>query len=128
MPTYDFRCLNCLKRFDVFLTYSDYEKAAVHCPRCGSEKIQRRIGRIRVAKSDSGRLEEMGDPSALDGIDKDPQSLGRMMRQMGSQIGEEMPPEFDEVVGRLESGETPDDIDRSMPDLGEDSGGTSEIE
>jgi hypothetical protein len=41
-----------------------------------------------------------------------------MMRKMGSELGEETPPEFDEVVGRLESGESPDEIEESMPDLG----------
>jgi putative FmdB family regulatory protein len=122
MPTYDFRCNNCRKRFDIFLTYQEYETAAIRCPHCGSEDVLRRIGRIRVAKTDAGRLEEMGDPAALDGIEKDPRALGQMMRQMGSQIGEEMPPEYDEVVGRLEAGESPEDIDRSMPDSDPDGG------
>jgi hypothetical protein len=31
-----------------------------------------------------------------------------------------MGPEFKEVVGRLESGESPDQIEKSMPDLGAD--------
>ena len=30
-----------------------------------------------------------------------------------------MPPEFDEVVGRLEKGEAPEDIEKSMPELSE---------
>ncbi len=29
-----------------------------------------------------------------------------------------MPAEFDEVVDRLEAGESPEDIESSMPDLG----------
>lgn len=118
MPTYEFQCNECHRRFDVFLSYKEYENASIQCTYCGSKNIRRRIGRIRVAKSDAARLEEMSGPAALDGIENDPRALGRMMREMGSQIGEEMPPEYDEVVGRLEAGESPDEIDRTMPDLG----------
>jgi hypothetical protein len=37
---------------------------------------------------------------------------------MGKEMGEELPPEFDEVVDRLEAGESPEDIENSMPELG----------
>jgi len=36
---------------------------------------------------------------------------------MSDEIGEDLGPEFDEVVGRLEAGEDPDEIEESMPDL-----------
>jgi hypothetical protein len=45
-----------------------------------------------------------------------------MMRDMSREVGEEMPAEFDEVVNRLEKGQTPDDIERELPDLGGDAG------
>jgi hypothetical protein len=38
---------------------------------------------------------------------------------MGSELGEDMPAEFDEVVDRLESGEDPEQIEKDMPDLGD---------
>jgi hypothetical protein len=41
-------------------------------------------------------------------------------------LGEEVPPEFDEVVGRLESGESPEEIEESMPDLGGGLGGETD--
>jgi hypothetical protein len=34
-----------------------------------------------------------------------------------------MPPEFDEVIDRLESGQSPEEIEESMPDLGDSLGG-----
>jgi hypothetical protein len=40
------------------------------------------------------------------------------MRKMGSELGEELPPEYDEVVDRLDAGESPEEIEKSMPDLG----------
>lgn len=118
MPHYEYRCLNCRRRFDVFLSYNDYGKETITCPHCKSDQVQRKIGRIRIAKSDESRLENMADPDSLAGLDEDPRALGKMMRQMSSQVGEEMGPEFDEVVGRLEAGESPEEIEKQLPDLG----------
>jgi hypothetical protein len=42
---------------------------------------------------------------------------------MGRELGEEMPPEFDEVIDRLESGQSPEEIEESMPELAEGLGG-----
>jgi Flp pilus assembly protein TadB len=64
------------------------------------------------------RIENMVDPSNLDGIEDDPKALGRLMRRMGKEMGEEMDPEFDEVVSRLEKGQDPEQIEKEMPELG----------
>lgn len=122
MPTYEYRCLNCRRRFDIFFSYSEYGTRAVICPHCQSEKVQRRIGRVRVARSEDSRLESMADPDGLAGLDDDPRALGKMMRQMSREMGEDMGPEFDEVVGRLEAGQSPDQIESDLPDLGNDLG------
>jgi putative FmdB family regulatory protein len=118
MPNYEYRCLNCRRRFDLFMSYQEYGSRAINCPHCQSDNVQRKIGRIRVARSDESRMENLADPSNLEGLDEDPRALGRMMRQMSSEIGEEMGPEFNEVVGRLERGQSPDEIERELPDLG----------
>ena len=120
MPTYDYRCEECHHRFEIFLTYDEYDKTEVHCPKCGSEKVFRRIGRIRIAKSGETSLDSlMDDPSSLEGIEEDPKAMGRLMRQMQSELGEDAGPEFDEVVSRLEKGQAPEEIEKEMPDLGE---------
>jgi Flp pilus assembly protein TadB len=49
--------------------------------------------------------------------------MGRWMRKMSREMGEDLGPEFDEVVGRLEAGEDPEEIERSMPDLMGEGGG-----
>ena len=130
MPYYPYTCLDCHRRFEVFLSYSEYGKKLVACPKCSSERVQRRIGRVRIARSDDSRMEELADPSNLAGLDDDPRALGRMMQkmrsEMGDELGGEMGPEFDEVVGRLESGQSPEDIEQAMPDLGT-SGGSDDI-
>jgi putative FmdB family regulatory protein len=119
MPNYDFICNNCNQRFDVFLTYNEYGKKAVTCTHCGSKDVRRRMTRVRVAKSEDSRMDSMADDfSGFEGLENDPKAMGQMMRKMGKQMGEEMPPEFDEVVDRLESGQSPEDIESAMPDLG----------
>ncbi len=119
MPTYDYRCCNCQERFEIFISYEDYGKKDVACPACHSENVQRRIGKIRLAKSEDRRIEDMVDPSQLDGLEDDPKALGRLMRKMGAELGEDAGPEFDEVVSRLEKGQSPEDIERELPDIGE---------
>ncbi|HKY53373.1 MAG TPA: zinc ribbon domain-containing protein [Anaerolineales bacterium] len=124
MPTYDFICNNCNQRFDVFLTYSEYGKKTVTCAHCGSKNVRRRMTKVRIAKSEESRMDAMADDfSGFEGLENDPQAMGRMMRKMGKEMGEELPPEFDEVVDRLESGQSPEDIESSMPELGSDMGG-----
>lgn len=118
MPAYDYRCLDCRKRFDIFMPYSEYGTRIVKCPHCGSEKVERRIGRVRIGRSNEARMNEMADPSQLENMDRDPRTLGRMMRQMSGEIGEDMGAEFNEVVSRLEKGESPEAIEQAMPDLG----------
>lgn len=100
------------------MSYSEYGTRSVTCPHCGSSNVQRRINKVRIAHSNETRLADIANPSDLDAIDRDPRTLGRMMRQMSGEIGEEMGPEFDEVVSRLEKGESPEAIENAMPDLG----------
>ncbi len=117
MPVYQYRCLNCKKRFEVFLSYQEYGAKSVVCPHCHSERVERRIGRIRIAKSEESRLDTLTDPSGLEGLENDPRALGKMMRKMGNEMGEDVGPEFDEVVDRLEAGQSPEDIEKAIPDL-----------
>jgi putative FmdB family regulatory protein len=118
MPIYQYRCLNCKKKFEVFLSYNDYGGKKVFCPHCASEQVQRRIGRIRIAKSEESRMDDLTDISDLEGLENDPRAMGKMMRKMSNEMGEEVGPEFDEVVDRLEAGESPEDIEKAIPDLG----------
>ncbi len=122
MPTYDYICLDCRKRFDIFLTYQEYGVKPVVCSHCGSSNVTRKVPRVRVLKGDDARLQAFSDPSKFAGMEDDPRAMGKMFREMGSALGEEMPPQFDEIVDRLEAGQSPDEIEKSMPDWGESMG------
>ena len=123
MPAYEYRCLECKRAFEKFLSYQEYGEREITCPHCESANVQRRLSRVRIAKSEDSRFEDLDDPSALAGLEDDPQALGKMMRKMSREMGEDLGPEFDEVVDRLEKGQSPEDIEKDIPDLGGDDGG-----
>lgn len=129
MPFYEYRCLDCKKRVSLFMSYADYETKTPACPVCGSQSLQRIISRIRVAKSEEARLDNLSDPSTWGGMDEnDPKSMARTMRRMSSEMGEDMGPEFNEAVDRLEAGENPEDIEKSVPGLGGAGGGMDDFD
>lgn len=126
MPTYEFRCNTCGRKVTLFYkTYKDYDQTAHTCPRCGSADLTRLISRVAIQRSPLSRLMtggENADDSAFDDLaDADPRTMGRMLREMGGEMDQDMGPEFDEVVGRLERGESPEEIESSLPDLAGDS-------
>jgi putative FmdB family regulatory protein len=126
MPTYEYRCKACQRKVTLkYKTYAEYDAATPTCTHCGSTDLTRLISRVAIQRSITSRLmaggwedNEGGGDAALDDLENaDPRTLGRVLREMSSEVGEDMGPEFDEVMGRLERGENPDDIEASMPDL-----------
>ena len=123
MPIYEYRCHDCRRRVSIFFRSFSEIADEPACPRCGGTHLSRLISRVAMVRSEEGRLDDLSDPSMLDGLDEDdPKSIARWMRKMSAETGEEMPQEFDEVIDRLESGQSPEEIEESMPDLAEDLG------
>lgn len=119
MPIYEYLCLACHRKVRLRLSYDEYDKGSAKCPHCGHSDLRRRIGRIAVARSESSRLDNLMDDESLAGLEDDPRAMGRFMREMSQEMGEDMGDEFEEVASRLEKGESPESIERSMPDLGD---------
>ncbi len=132
MPIYEYRCQDCRRRVSIlWRTFAEAETAAPVCPRCGGRNLVRLVSRVRVVRSEESRLEDLSDPSFLSDFDEnDPRSMARLMRKMADEVGEELGPEFEEVVDRLEAGQSPEEIEKEMPDLlgegGESVGGELE--
>ena len=124
MPIYEYHCNDCRRRVSVFFrSFADTE-GEPSCPHCDSTNLTRLISRVAVIRSEESRLDDLSDPSMLDGLDEeDPKSIARWMRKMSAESGEELPPEFDEVIDRLDKGQSPEEIEQSMPDLADDLGG-----
>jgi len=118
MPIYEYRCNNCRRRVSIWVrSYSPPENPI--CDRCGSQDLTRLISRIAMLKSEESRLEELASPSSLAGLDEnDPKSIARWMKRMSAETDEDLGDEFHEMVDRLEAGESPEEIEKSMPDLG----------
>ncbi len=125
MPIFEYRCADCKRKVSVFYrTISAVDHATARCNYCGSARLSRLVSRVRVIRGgksgdDAAPPGDADDlPPDLAGVDEnDPRSLGRFLRKMASESGEEMGPEFDEVVGRLEKGEDPEKIEQSMGDV-----------
>lgn len=117
MPSYDFRCKDCGRAFSLFYaSYAEREKATPVCLQCQSTRLSHVIRRISFMTPDETRMERLADPSRLAGLDEnDPRSMGRLMREMASETGEDLGSEFGEVVDRLEAGESPESIEQSLP-------------
>ncbi len=118
MPDYEYICCACQHHFVKRFSFTEYGRQTVECPHCGSSDIRRYIKRVRMARSESSRLEEMddwSDPRKMDQIEKDPAAMGKMMRKMSDQVGEDMGGEFNEVIERLEKGQTVEDLENNLP-------------
>ena len=125
MPLYEYRCQRCKSQVSIRVSYSEYDCLSPTCSHCHSNQLQRTISRVRVSRSEDSRMESLSDPSNFGDIDEnDPRSVGKFMRRMGSEMGEDMGPEFDEMVGRLEAGEDPESIESDMPDTSGATGGS----
>jgi putative FmdB family regulatory protein len=117
MPIYEYRCLACRRRTSVFVR-SVSAVAKPKCEHCGSAKLVRLMSKFAVGR---GAL-DIDDASSMEGIDdNDPRAMARWARQMADEAGEDLGPEFDEMVGRMEAGEMPDDDE--MSGFGDDDGG-----
>ena len=117
MPIYEYGCYDCRKRVNIFFrSFSEVETRPAICPRCRGTNLKRLISKVAVVRSEESRLDSLADPGNLTGLDEnDPKSVARWMRKMGQELGEDLGPEFDETIDRLEAGEDPESIEQSMP-------------
>ncbi len=125
MPAYDYRCNACQRRVTLtYKTYADYDEATPVCTYCGSSNLARLISRVAIKKSPISRFMSGGissDDDALSELDSaDPATMGRVLREMSAEVGEDVGDDFNEVVERLERGESPEDIESSLPPMSDD--------
>lgn len=105
MPIYEYRCLACKKRTSVFVrSVSTPIRAA--CEHCGAKKLTRLMSKFAV----HGGKVDLDDAASFDFDENDPRAMARWARQMQDETGEDMGPEFDDMMSRIESGEDPDTV------------------
>ena len=109
MPIYEYRCTSCRRKVTV-LTLRASETVDPQCDHCGSRDLTRLMSRFAMVRSEDSRMDDLADPSSLDGLDEnDPKSMARWMRKMGKELGEDAGDDFDEMVDGLEAGEDADE-------------------
>jgi len=43
MPVYDYKCLDCKKKFTLTLSVVEHDKIRMKCPKCGSKKVEQQM-------------------------------------------------------------------------------------
>jgi putative FmdB family regulatory protein len=105
MPVYEFACNACGADVSVFVR-SISAPVEGKCERCGSTDLLRLVSRFAVLRSSGGGDFGDFDEGMLDGLDEnDPRALATMARRMRDELGGDVDPEMDEMIGRMERGE-----------------------
>lgn len=109
MPIYEYRCSDC-RRISEFLILNLNSPFAPVCPKCGSNRMERVLSRVRVRLSEETRLERLADPSRWGDLadldENDPAAVARMMRRLG--------PHLKEALGEDDAGEIDQAIEEAM--------------
>jgi putative FmdB family regulatory protein len=51
MPVYEFRCLECKKKFTLPMSIKDFDKRRYSCPHCKSRKLEEQFTSVSVVTS-----------------------------------------------------------------------------
>ena len=108
MPIYEYRCNDCRRRVEVFVQgFSSTSKPS--CTRCGSEDLTRMFSKfaVRRSKSDKSVYDDiLSDSKLTRGLMRnDPRALAEWSRKMSRAADEDITPETEELVDRMEAGE-----------------------
>lgn len=108
MPIYEYRCSNCRRRVDIFVQGFS-PPANPSCSKCGSKELSRIYSSfaVRRSKNDRGVYDEiLSDSKLTSGLMRnDPRALAAWSRKMAHATGEDVTPETEEMLSRLDAGE-----------------------
>ena len=108
MPIYEYLCSPCEKRISLLIrNYDEADKDTAICPYCGKHDLRR----LMSASSISGGNNSNPKPKISA---NDPHSLAQTMRSSMQKSGQDYGNEFKEVAHRLEKGEHPNSIEKSL--------------
>jgi putative FmdB family regulatory protein len=51
MPTYEYRCEECLMEFSLDMSISEHDKGKIKCPECKSEKVVQQLSQFTAQTS-----------------------------------------------------------------------------
>ena len=113
MPIYEYLCTPCSKRVNLFFrSYDEANRNTAVCPDCDSSDLKRLISVSSISCGKNSTSEQQKSSKGLSA--NDPQSLAQTMRSTMRKSGQDYGSEYNEVVHRLEKGENPNSIERSL--------------
>lgn len=123
MPSYDYRCNQCGRRFALFYkSYKDYDAATPTCPHCQSADVVRRIRRVAIARP-SRNLANLSSDEMLSVLDGgNPKEIGSLFQQVGETAGVDMDATYREATERLLKGESIESVENDLSSRDETSG------
>lgn len=122
MPIYEYLCSRCNTVFQFLVRKPSPETAPV-CPRCGKGDMMKRVMSSFSVGGASVSADDLADDPVLAGLDtEDPRAMARAIRHMADEMGEDLGPEVNEALTRLEAGEDPEKIERELEESGFDMG------
>jgi putative FmdB family regulatory protein len=119
MPLYEYWCQQCRRK--LMLYSPTFSGTVPPCPQCGKETLQRLPSTFSVRSKTYKDVYEdiLSDSQLTRGMTADdPRALAEWNRRMSQ--GEEVAPEYEDMVGRMEKGEMPCEPVGGGADLSED--------
>ncbi|MCK5787174.1 MAG: zinc ribbon domain-containing protein [Candidatus Sabulitectum sp.] len=116
MPIYEYYCGTCNTIYQ-FLIRGKRKTEDLHCPKCNAGDLERVMSKFSTSSSKSRSDDEMAaDMADID--ENDPRSMARAVRKMADEMGEDLGPELEHALGRLEAGEDPEKIEQELEEMG----------
>ena len=111
MPVYEYRCNNCHRKLSVYVRdFSQPPNAA--CSFCGSHELSRLFSSFAIRKTYMAAYEGiLSDDRLVKGLEQnDPRALAEWSKRMSGETGEDLQPEYQDMMQRMESGEMPPEL------------------
>ena len=111
MPLYEYRCQDCRRRVTVLVRTPSQTTQPV-CNYCGGSNLSHLISKFSFHRSVGSSLDLAPDSEALEDMDtEDPKAMASWLHHMKQEMGDEVTPEFENMIDELESGGTLSDED-----------------
>jgi putative FmdB family regulatory protein len=109
MPIYEYNCHYCQEQVTLlFRSFAEVATRPAICPHCGGSHLERVISPVAVVHPAA----DLGPSSPGASTQNESKSLAYSMHQASQ--GKDFGPEFKEVTSRLEAGEKPETIEKSL--------------
>lgn len=95
MPVYEYRCLECKKRFSRLVGMLQADDP-MQCPHCSAISAQRLVSRFARVRSEDQMIDSLADEVEMMGEPDNPQAMRRFMREMGAAMDED-PHEMEQI-------------------------------